>query len=73
MGGRAVARLGAALAAALLLLALASARPALATPILAIDTPSAGSVTDHSSVTVSGTTSYTGSSETPAEVTVQIY
>jgi large repetitive protein len=72
-GGRArIVPLGAMVGAALVL-AQAGARPAIAAPMLAIEAPAAGSVTDHSSVTISGTTSYTGSSETPTEVTVNIY
>jgi large repetitive protein len=71
--GARIARVGVAVAAALLALALAGARPAIAAPMLAIDSPLAGSVTDHSTVTISGNTSYVGSAETPTEVTVKIY
>jgi hypothetical protein len=74
MGGRArSALLGAAIAGALLLLALVGAQPAAAAPMLAIESPSAGSVTRSSSVMISGDTTYTGSSESPTEVTVKVY
>jgi hypothetical protein len=74
MGGQLrIARVSAALAGALLVLALAGARPAIAAPLLAIESPATGSVTDHSSVAIAGTTSFAGGSETPTEVTVNIY
>jgi large repetitive protein len=72
-GGARIARLGAAVVAALLVFALAGARPAMAAPILAIESPGAGSVTNHSSVTVSGNTSEAGSSANPTEVVVKIH
>jgi large repetitive protein len=67
------ARVGATLVVAFVLLALVGATPALATPMLAIGSPTGGSVTNHSTVTISGTTSYAGSSENPTEVTVHVY
>src|ERR1700740_496022 len=69
MGGRGRAgRVGAAIALALTLLAVGAAQPAMAAPMLAIETPATGSVTDHASVTISGTTTYVGSREAPTEV-----